>query len=106
MRGGEGVIKEQCKQPVGRHGEHGPLIDLFGHVDVLLAHDGDLLRLVFEVLDVVVDVEDVFVELGEVVELERKEERGRCSNAVRNSAAPNGDGDYVSVRHLLPDGEL
>lgn len=38
-------------------------------MDVLLARDGDLLRLVFEELNVVVDVEDVFVELGEVVEL-------------------------------------
>lgn len=41
-------------------------------MDVLLARDGRLLRLVFEVLDVVVDVEDVFVELGEVVELWRE----------------------------------
>lgn len=38
-------------------------------MDVLLARDGDLLRLIFERLDVVVDVEDVFVELGKVVEL-------------------------------------
>lgn len=36
---------------------------------VLLARDGDLLRLLFEVLDVVVDVENVFVKLGKVVEL-------------------------------------
>lgn len=42
-------------------------------MDVLLARDRDLLRLVFKVLDVVVDVEDVFVELGKVVELWRKE---------------------------------
>lgn len=41
-------------------------------MDVLLARDGDLLRLVFEELDVVVDVENVFVQLGEVVELWRK----------------------------------
>lgn len=68
----EGPIKEQCKQPVGRHAEHGPLVDLLGHMDVLLARDGDLLRLVFEELDVVVDVENVFVQLGEVVELRRK----------------------------------
>lgn len=67
-------IKELCKQPVGRHGEHGPLVDLLRHVDVLLARDGYLLRLVFEELDVVVDVEEVLVELGEVVELR---ERGR-----------------------------
>ncbi len=43
-------------------------------MDVLLTRDGDLLWLVFEVLDVVVDVEDVFVELGKVVELWRKKE--------------------------------
>lgn len=71
-----GLIKEQCKQPVGRHGEHGPLIDFFGHVDVLLTRDGDLLRLVFKVLYVVVDVEGVFVELGKVVKL-RREVEGR-----------------------------
>lgn len=41
-------------------------------MDVLLARDGDLLWLVFEELDVVVDVENVFVQLGEVVELRRK----------------------------------
>lgn len=45
-------------------------------MDVLLARDGDLLRLIFEVLNVVVDVEDVFVELGEVVELERRRGQG------------------------------
>lgn len=38
-------------------------------MDVLLTRDGDLLRLVLEILDVVVDVEDVFVELGKVMEL-------------------------------------
>lgn len=65
----EGPIKEVWKQPVGRHGEHGPLVDFFRHMDVLLARDGDLLRLIFEELDVVVDVENVFVELGKVVEL-------------------------------------
>ena len=69
---GEEVIKEQCKQPVGRHGEHGPLIDLLRHVDVLLTRDGDLLGLVLEELDVIVHVEDAVVELGEVVELRRK----------------------------------
>lgn len=37
---------------------------------VLLARDGDLLRLVFEELDVVVDVENVLVQLGKVVELQ------------------------------------
>lgn len=67
-------MKEQREQPVGRHGEHGPLVDLFGHMDVLFAGDGDLLRLVFKVLDVVVDVEDVFVEFGKVVELRREGE--------------------------------
>lgn len=41
-------------------------------MDVLLAHDGDLLWPVFEVLDVVVDVENVFVKLGKVVELRGK----------------------------------
>lgn len=41
-------------------------------MDVLLARDGDLLRLVFEELDVIVDVENVFVQLGKVVELRRK----------------------------------
>lgn len=44
-------------------------------MDVLLTRDQDLLRLVFKVLDVVVDVEYVFVELGEVVELRRKKGR-------------------------------
>ncbi len=43
-------------------------------MDVLLTRDRDLLRLVFEVLDVVVDVEDVFVQLGKVVELRREED--------------------------------
>lgn len=62
-------IKEQCKQPVGRHGEHGPLVDLFSHMDVLLTHNGDLLRLIFKVLDVIVDVENVLTKLGKVVEL-------------------------------------
>lgn len=74
----KGTIKELCQEPVGRHGEHGPLEDLFRHVDVLLARDGDLLRLVFEELDVVVDVEDVFVELGEVVELRGQSGGGGC----------------------------
>lgn len=41
-------------------------------MDVLLTRDGDLLRFVFEVLNVVVDIEDVFIELGKVVELQRK----------------------------------
>lgn len=45
-------------------------------MDVLLARDGDLLRLIFERLDVVVDVEDVFVELGKVVELRGGRGRG------------------------------
>lgn len=67
--GSEGPIKELCKQPVGRHGEHGSLVDFFGHMDVLLACDGDVLRLIFEELDVVVDVENVFIKLGKVVEL-------------------------------------
>lgn len=40
-------------------------------MDVLLTRDGDLLWLVFKVLDIIVDVEDVFVELGKVVELWR-----------------------------------
>lgn len=74
--GAEEVIKEQCKQPVGRHGEHGPLINLLGHMDVLLTRDRDLLRLVFKVLYVIVDEEDVLVELGKVVELWRKEKGG------------------------------
>lgn len=39
-------------------------------MDVLLARDGDLLRLIFEELDVVVDVENVFVKLGKVVQLQ------------------------------------
>ena len=43
-------------------------------MDVLLTRDGDLLRLVFKVLDVVVDVEEVFVELCKVVKLWKKEE--------------------------------
>lgn len=71
-------MKELCKEPVGRHGEHGPLEDLFRHMDVLLARDGDLLRLIFEELDVVVDVENVFVELGKVMELQGKSSRGGC----------------------------
>lgn len=41
-------------------------------MDVLLARDGDLLRLIFEELDIVVDVENVFVKLGKVVELQGK----------------------------------
>lgn len=41
-------------------------------MDVLLTREGDLLRLIFKVLNVVVDVENVFVELGKVVELWRK----------------------------------
>lgn len=45
-------------------------------MDVLLARDSDLLWLIFEVLDVIVDGEYVFVELGEVVELWRKEDKG------------------------------
>lgn len=61
--------KEHCKQPVGRHAEHGPLVHLLAHVDVVLARDVDLLRLIFEELDVVVDVEDVLVEGSEVVQL-------------------------------------
>lgn len=75
-------IKEQCKQPVGRHGEHGPLIDLFSHMDVLLTRDGDLLWLIFEVLDVIVDVEYVFVELGKIMELWRKEEKGDFKSPI------------------------
>lgn len=59
----------KSKQPVGRHGEHGPLVDLLRHEDVLFTRDGYLLRLVVKELDVVVDVEDVVVELGKVVEL-------------------------------------
>lgn len=45
-------------------------------MDVLLARDGDLLRLVFEELDVVVDVENVLVQLGKVVELQGEAEAG------------------------------
>lgn len=44
-------------------------------MDVLLARDRYLLRLVFKELDVIVDVEDVFVELGEVMELWSVDER-------------------------------
>lgn len=44
-------------------------------MDVLLARDRYLLWLVFKELDVVVDVEDVFVQLGEVMELWSVEER-------------------------------
>lgn len=61
----------QYKQPVALHGEHRPLVDLFSHVDVLLTRDQYLLGLVFKELDVVVDVEDVFVELGKVVKLRK-----------------------------------
>lgn len=43
-------------------------------MDVLLAHDGDLLRLIFKVLNVVVDVENVFIQLGKVMELWGKTE--------------------------------
>lgn len=41
-------------------------------MDVLLTRDGDLLRLIFEELDIIVDVENVFTELCKVVELRRK----------------------------------
>lgn len=44
-------------------------------MDVLLARDRYLLRLIFKELDVIVDVEDVFVELGEVMELWSVDER-------------------------------
>lgn len=44
-------------------------------MDVLLARDRYLLRLVFKELDVIVDVEDVFIELGEVMELWSVDER-------------------------------
>lgn len=44
-------------------------------MDVLLARDRYLLRLVFKELDVIVDIEDVFVELGEVMELWSVDER-------------------------------
>lgn len=80
----KGLIKELRREPVGRRGEHGPLEDLFRHVDVLLARDGDLLRLVFEELDVVVDVENVFAELGKVVEL-RGEKSSRGCRTVGKS---------------------
>lgn len=46
-------------------------------MDVLLTPDGDLLRLIFKVLNVVIDVENILVELGKVVELWRKCKRKR-----------------------------
>lgn len=45
-------------------------------MDVLLRRDGDLLWLIFKVLNVIVDVEDVIAELGKIMELEKKE--GKC----------------------------
>lgn len=48
-------------------------------MDVLLARDVDLLRLVLEELDVVVDVENVLVEGGEVVQLREGGSRGSAS---------------------------
>ena len=81
-------------------------------MDVLLARDGDLLRLVFEELNVVVDVEDVFVELGEVVELWGEKEGSlliglwnthrMCSPLVTHRCWLSAQ----CVHHLLPDCEL
>lgn len=55
--------------PVCGQGEARPLIHLLCDVDVFLTADGHLLRLSFKMLDVVVDVEHVVVEFGEVVKL-------------------------------------
>lgn len=105
----QGPIKQQCKQPVGRHGEHGPLIDLFGHMDVLLTRDGDLLWLVFEELDIIVDVENVFTELCKVVELRRKA-GGRALTRQQTALSQKKKSFltrcYVKFLHLFPDGEL
>lgn len=54
-------------------------------MDVLLARDGDLLRLIFKILNVVVDVENVLIQLGKVMELWKKDRR-ECSSAVVNYA--------------------
>lgn len=77
-------------------------------MDVLLARDGDLLRLVFEVLDVVVDVENVFVKLGKVVELRGKPaEAGVCAAARGPDCwKPYSTRTESPNLHLLSDSEL
>lgn len=97
--------RNKCKQPVGRHAEHGPLVHLLAHVDVVLTRDLDLLRLVLEKLDVVVDVENVLVEGGEVVQLRERgggsqREGGRAGSTLLLLLLLCGSA------HLLPDGEL
>ncbi len=69
--------------PVCGQGEARALVHLLGDVDVLLTADGHLLRFSFKMLDVVVDVEHVVVEFGEVVKLKtqitHEHERGAPS---------------------------
>lgn len=59
-------------------------------MDVLLARDVDLLRLVLEELDVVVDVENVLVEGGEVVQLREGGSRGSASERAGGRAGSAG----------------
>lgn len=73
-------------------------------MDVLLARDRYLLRLVFKELDVIVDVEDVFVELGEVMELWSVDER-RVLVLLQMTKKKSGI-THEFVSHLLSDGEL
>lgn len=73
-------------------------------MDVLLARDRYLLRLVFKELDVIVDVEDVFVELGEVMELWSVDER-RVLVLLQMTKKKSGI-RHEFVSHLLSDGEL
>lgn len=74
-------------------------------MDVLLARDRYLLRLVFKELDVIVDVEDVFVELGEVMELWSVDERRVLVLLQMTKKKPSGI-RHEFVSHLLSDGEL
>lgn len=55
--------------PVGRHGKDGPLVDFLCYVDVFLTGDGDVLGFILKVLDVVVDVEHIFIQFGKVMQL-------------------------------------
>lgn len=81
-------------------------------MDVLLTRDGDLLWLIFEELDIIVDVENVFTELCKVVELRRKA-RGSVLilpqtilSQKKKLTCSHADADYVKFFHLFPDGEL
>lgn len=51
-------------------------------MDVLLRHERDLLGLIFKVLNVIVDVEDVVAEFGKIMELQERE--GKCFNPAVN----------------------